>query len=149
MVTVSAPESVDNDSDGQFTFEDSNSKTILRKRVRFSNIITIVLIPTKNELKKFHQDMWFSSQELKQFKVEAQIELINYVLKTGFTEEESLNILYQCENSQTNTFFTRRYLQSAFCVPFEKNPSAESLVIIPKIKKCTLSEDFHLKVIFQ
>jgi hypothetical protein len=119
--------SVDTESDAQLCVDNNNnnSNTTLRRKktVAFSNMVTVILIPTKNELSRFYHDLFWSNDEVKQFKVDAQIELLNYALKTGFTVEESLELLYQPDSNQT--FF--KYVPSPSHVKYEKNCSLSNL----------------------
>ena len=93
--TDSVSTSATTESDVQLSISSECSSSKLKKSVNFSKIVTVVLIPTRNELSRFRNDLWFLKDEVKQFKTQAQVELFNFAISTGFSVEESLEALYQ------------------------------------------------------
>ena len=74
--------------------------SIIQKKVRFSNRVEIILIPTRNEYKNLSEFLWWAHNDYKLFKLSAINEL-NEIMKRhqgSMSYACAMKILYQPNN---------------------------------------------------
>ena len=70
--------------------------------VKFKNVVTVCLVPCRDELRPLYSDIYWSGDEVQLFKDEAYSELKYYSELNECTIKQSIYQLYGCENLNTS-----------------------------------------------
>jgi hypothetical protein len=68
-----------------------------KKRVEFSKIVRVCLMPCRKEVEEFSYRLWWNAKELDEFKIAALIELNITIQVQRCTVKQAMVMLYQCE----------------------------------------------------
>ena len=73
------------------------------RKVSFSKIVRVCLIPCRHEFEYIKHHLWWSAQEIDIFKNDSYRELKYTIESQGVSLKQALAILYQCSNSTEST----------------------------------------------